>query len=254
MRTAAAVFEYHLAGYRRVWRSALVASLNRPVLFFLGMGLVLGAYVDRTGNLNVPYLHFIAPGLCAFSGLEIAVAESSFPVLTAFKWQKIYAGMAAAPVRVLDMVVGRLAYVVVVRVAVAAVAFLLVMLVFGVVGSPWALAMPLLAGLVGLAGAAPMLAFAATVDSLSPMAIVVRFGMLPIMLFSGVFFPISQIPLPFRTVAYVLPLWHGVELARAATLGVRTQWLAPVHVAVLLLWFVAGFVLAVVRFRQRLTD
>jgi lipooligosaccharide transport system permease protein len=254
MRPAAlAVLEYHLAGYRRAWRSTVVSSLTRPVLFFVGFGLALGLYVDRSGTLGMPYLVFIAPGLLAHAGMEIALSESGFPVLTHFKWQRIYAAMASAPLRVVDMVIGRLAYIAL-RVALATVAFVLVMSLFGVVGSAWVVVTPLVAALTGVAAAAPMFAFAASVDGPNPMAIVVQVGMLPMMLFSGVFFPVEQLPILVQPVAYALPLWHGVELCRAATLGIATAWPAPAHVGVLGLWLLAGFGLALVRFRKRLTD
>ena len=42
---------------------------------------------------------------------------------------------------------------------------------------------------------------------------------MPLMLFSGTFFPLSQLPGWLRAVAYVTPLWHGVALCRAFSLG-----------------------------------
>jgi lipooligosaccharide transport system permease protein len=248
---AVAVFEYHLVGYRRVWRGTVFSSFVMPVLFFLGMGLAVGSYVDRGGGLDLPYLQFIAPGLLAFAGLQVAMMESGFPVLGNFKWHKIYFGMASAPPRVGDMIAGQLAYISV-RVLVAAAAFLLVMLPFGAVGSVWAAVTPLVAVLVGLAVAAPMFAYSATVESPNAMAIMFRFGMLPMMLFSGVFFPVEQLPGLLQPLAHALPLWHGVELSRAATLGLETAWPAALHVGYLGLWFVVGFALALTRFRKRL--
>jgi hypothetical protein len=46
-----------------------------------------------------------------------------------------------------------------------------------------------------------------------------RFLIVPMFLFSGTFFPISQLPLAFELSAYVTPIWHGVELCRMLTLG-----------------------------------
>lgn len=248
---AVAVLEYHLVGYRRVWRSTVVSSLATPILFFIGMGLAVGSYVDRRGSLPVPYLHYIAPGLVAFAGLQIAVSEGGFPVLTNFKWQRIYDSMASAPLRVPDMIIGRLGYIAL-RVVVAATAFLMVMLVFGAVGSVWAVTTPAVVALVGLAAAAPMFAFAASVNSPNGMAVITRLGLLPMMLFSGVFFPVEQLPTAIRPLAYSLPLWNGVELCRATTLGIDPAWPVLAHVGVLVLWIVAGFLLARSRFRKRL--
>ena len=46
-----------------------------------------------------------------------------------------------------------------------------------------------------------------------------RFLILPMFLFSGTFFPLSQLPTWLQAVAWVSPLWHGVELCRSATTG-----------------------------------
>jgi lipooligosaccharide transport system permease protein len=248
---AVAVLEYYLTGYRRVWRGTVFSSFLMPVLFFVGMGLAVGEYVDQGGGLDVPYLEFIAPGLLAFTGAQVGMIEAGFPVLGSFKWQKIYYGMAAAPLRVGDILAGQLSYIGL-RVVVTAAAFLVVMLAFGAVGSGWAAVSPLVAVLVGLAVAAPMFAYSATVRSPNLMAIMFRFGMLPMMLFSGVFFPVAQLPDLLEPAAYALPLWHGVELCRAATLGLDTAWPVVGHAGFLGLWFVVGAGLAVARFRRRL--
>lgn len=246
-----AVLEYHLVGYRRVWRGTVFSSFLMPVLFFLGMGLAVGEYVDRGGGLDLPYQQFIGSGLLAFTGVQIAMMEASYPVMGGFKWHKTYFAMAAAPLRMGDVVAGQLGYIAL-RVVLAATAFLLVMLPFGAVGSGWAPLAPLVAVLVGLAVAAPMFAFAATVESDNLLAILFRFALLPMMLFSGVFFPVEQLPGALQPVAFALPLWHGVELCRSAVLGTGAAWPVPVHLGYLVAWAAVGFGLARARFRKRL--
>lgn len=246
-----AVFEYHLAGYRRVWRGTVFSSFVMPLLFFLGMGLAVGEYVDRGGGLDLPYRQFIGSGLIAFTGVQIAMMESSYAVMGGFKWHKTYYGMAAAPLRVGDMVAGQLGYIAL-RIVIAAGAFLAVMVPFAAVRSIWAVLTPAVAVLVGLAVAAPMFAFSATVKSDNLLAVMFRFALLPMTLFSGVFFPVEQLPELLRPAAYALPLWHGVELCRAATLGIGTAWPVPVHLGYLGLWAAGGFLLAQARFHRRL--
>src|SRR5690606_22145841 len=130
--------------------------------------------------------------------------------------------------------------------------FLGVMTVFGAVGSWWALAAPVVATLFGLAVAAPTAAFSASVETDSMLALLFRFGQLPMVLLSGVFFPVEQLPEALRPLAYVMPLWHGVELCRAATLGVAPPWPVPLHLLYLAVWLVAGWYLVRVRFTKRL--
>jgi lipooligosaccharide transport system permease protein len=246
-----AVLEYHLIGYRRVWRGSVFTSFVMPVLFFLGMGLAVGEYVDRGGGLDLPYVQFIGSGLLAFTGVQIAMVEGSYPVMGGFKWYRTYYGMAAAPLRIGDMIAGQVGYVAL-RIGLAAVAFLVVMVPFGAVGSVWAVVTPAVAVLTGLAVATPMFAYSATVDSENMLAIIFRFALLPMMLFSGVFFPVEQLPAALEPLAYALPLWHGVELCRAAAVGTGAAWPVLVHLGYLVAWIVAGFGLAVWRFHKRL--
>src|SRR5207249_9083192 len=76
MGRALAVFEYHLVAHRRHWRSTVVSSLTMPILYFAGMGLAVGALVDRKGSLDIPYVQFIGPALLAFTGLRVALNEA----------------------------------------------------------------------------------------------------------------------------------------------------------------------------------
>jgi lipooligosaccharide transport system permease protein len=136
----------------------------------------------------------------------------------------------------------------------SAAGFLIVMALFGTVHSwaAWA-ALPA-ALLLAAAAAAPVLAYSATIKSDNMFAILFRFAVIPMSLFSGVFFPIDQLPEVARWVAYASPLWHGVELCRAATLGISTAIPAIWHVAYLGLWALAGYALARRQFERKLTD
>jgi lipooligosaccharide transport system permease protein len=108
--------------------------------------------------------------------------------------------------------------------------------------------------LVGLATAAPVLAYAATITTDALFVVLFRFAIIPMTLFAGVFFPVASLPLAARMLAYVSPLWHGVELIRAATLGTATAWGGWAHVGYLVVWSGAGCALAVHRFARRLAE
>jgi lipooligosaccharide transport system permease protein len=252
-----AVLEHHLIGFRRTWRGSVFSSFVLPVLFFVSMGLTVGAYVDRTGSLGVRYVDYIAPGVLASTALQVAVGESTWPVHSAFQWSRIYHAMRASPLRVGDVLAGHLGYVLL-RVLLSAAGFLLVMAAFGTVRTPWGLAALPVAVLVGLATAAPVFAFAASISSDSMFAVLLRFAVLPMTLFAGVFFPVESLPVAARVLAYASPLWHGVELCRAATLGPATAGTDALaltgNLGYLALWAVAGFLLARRRFARRLTD
>jgi len=244
------VLEYHLVSYRRIWRSSVLSSFVLPLLTMLGFGVGVGAYVTG-GVAGVPYLDWMVPGLIASTAIQIAIGDSTWPVLAGFEWQRIYYGQAAAPLRVSDILDGHLAFVVF-RTVISCAAFLLIATAFGTMHSWWALATLPIAALVALAVAPATFAYSASIRVDSYLAILFRLGVIPMSLFSGVFFPVESLPALLRWIAYALPLWHGVDLSRAATLGVAPAWSVSGHVLYLALWAVVGWLLAYRQFTRRL--
>ncbi len=249
-----AVLEHQLTAYRRSWRGTVFSSFVLPVLFLLAMGLTVGHYVDaRSAALGMPYLEYIAPGVLASTALQVAVGESTWPVFSGFTWSRMYHSVRATPVRISEMIIGQIGYVVL-RVGVSAAGFLIVMAIFGAVHSMWAVAALPAAMLLGLATALPIFAYSATISSDNMFAILFRFAVVPMTLFAGVFFPVEMMPLVPRLLAYVSPLWHGVELARAATSGHGNPAALAGHAGYLAVWAAVGYVLARASFTRRLTD
>jgi lipooligosaccharide transport system permease protein len=250
MAPTLAVLEYHLVGYRRTWRGSALSSFVLPLLTLLGFGLGVGSYVD-SGVGGVPYLDWIVPGLIASTAVNVAIGDSSWPVLGNFEWIKIYFAQAAAPLRVADILAGHLGFILF-RVLTSSVAFLAVSALFGTLHSPSAVAALPAVLLLGLAVAAPTFAYSSTIKSDSYLSLLFRFAVIPMSLFAGVFFPVESLPAPLRALAYASPLWHGVDLCRAATLGVAPAWSVSGHVLYLAAWAVGGSLLAHARFRRRL--
>ncbi|MBA2383496.1 MAG: ABC transporter permease [Actinobacteria bacterium] len=246
-------YEHWLAQYRRVWRGTIGTSLVNPILYLTALGVGLGTLVDRTQNTpgGVPYLDFIAPGLLAAAVMQTAVIESSWPVMAAIKWSRVYHAMIATPLTERDAFVGHQLFVVT-RVLTSSAAYLAIIAAFGAVSSWYALLVVPVAVLLGASFSTPMAALAARVDEDRMFVTIFRFLVVPMFLFSGTFFPISQLPLAFELVAYVTPIWHGVELCRMLTLGDVELAAALGHVGYLLAWTVIGFELARRSYRRRL--
>jgi lipooligosaccharide transport system permease protein len=247
---ALAVLHFYLVGYRRTWRAGVFSSFLLPVLTMVGFGLGVGAYIDQ-GVGGVPYLDWIVPGLIASTALQTAIADSTWPVFGNFEWTKNYLAQSAAPLRVGDILGGHLLYVLF-RVFLSIAAFLLVTALFGALRSPWALVVPLVVALLVLAVATPSFAYSASVSSDNWLVMLFRFGVIPMTLFAGVFFPVESLPTGLRWLAYASPLWHGVDLCRAATLGVAPSWSVPGHLLYLAAWALVGALLAHRAFRRRL--
>lgn len=252
-----AVLERHLTLYRRLWRASLFSSFVLPVLFLASIGLGVGGYVGTVAG--VPYVVFIVPGVLASTVFQMALGECTYSVLGEFKWTRGAHAMFATRVSVRDMIGGWLLYIVF-RVEIAVVVFLAVVAGFGavsglvVVSSWWVVAVPLVVGLLAVSVAAPVTAFSASIDHDSYFALLFRFVMIPSTLFAGVFFPVEQLPGVVRPLAYASPLWHGVELCRAATLGGSPPWPVWGHVAYLVAFAAGGMVWAAYAFRKRLQD
>jgi lipooligosaccharide transport system permease protein len=244
------VLEYHLVHYRRTWRSSALSTFLLPLLIMVGFGLGVGGYV-RGGVDGVSYLDWMVPGVIASTAVQTAIGEATWPVLSYFEWLKTYFAQAAAPLRVADILGGHLAFILV-RVAIAVGVFLLVAAAFGTLRPPWAPAVLPIGVLTAFAVAAPVMAYSASVPTDSLLAVLMRFAVLPMSLFSGVFFPVESLPVALRAVAYALPLWHGVDLSRAATLGIPFDLGDLGQVLYLMLWCVAGWFLALHRFGKRL--
>jgi lipooligosaccharide transport system permease protein len=248
----ARAFGYWLMAYRRTWRGSVFSDLLSPVLFLAAMGFGLGTLVDG-GIDGVPYVEFIAPGVLAASAMQCAVGESTYTVMGAIKWQRQYHAMLAAPLRVTDLLTGHLAYVAM-RVTIAASVFLAVATALGAIRSWWALLALPVAVLCGLAFATPVFAFSALQENDLGFAVLFRFVVMPMFLFSGTFFPVSQLPSVIQPVAYATPLWHAVDLCRDLALGTASALPAVGHIAYLALWVVAGVLVARRTFTRRLVD
>ncbi len=242
-----------LTAYRHFWRSSLISSVLEPALFLAAMGLTLGVLVDRGRGLpgGLSYLEFLAPGLLAAAAMQVGTFESTYPVLGAIKWDKTYEAVLATPAGVADLLVGQLLYVAF-RLATSGALFLVVLVLFGGAHSPLVLLALPVAVLTGLAFAAPVTAFACRLENDSGFGVMQRLLIMPMFLFSGTFFPVSQLPAVFQKIAYATPLWHGVTLARGLALGTIDAGPALLHVGYLLLWITGGVALAVRGFRRRL--
>jgi lipooligosaccharide transport system permease protein len=237
------VYEFWLVQYRRAWRGTVITSVINPVFYLGALGVGLGSIVNKSGgqSLGIPYLDFVAPGMLAAAAMQIASGEATWPVMASFRWTRQYFAMQATPLGVRDIFVGHQLYMAS-RVAVTSAIYLVIIAAFGAVDSWLAVFTLPLVVLLGLAFTVPTAAYAATQSSEGAFVPYNRFVIVPMFLFSGTFFPVTRLPLPLEWLAYVTPLWHGVNLCRQLTLGHVNALGALGHVTYLVLFVVVGYV------------
>jgi lipooligosaccharide transport system permease protein len=246
------------AWYRRNWRATVVSSLLQPLLMLVAFGVGFGSLIDRSARAaqatgGVPYLVYLAPALLAVSAVQTAAFESSYPILSSFKWRRTYEGIVATPITPGQLAVGQLTWIAL-RLTMSGAAYLLVVTLFGAVRGPGVLAALVFAVLCGMAFSGLMVAFSAAQETEGgAFSAIFRFVVLPMTLFSGTFFPISQLPSVVQPVAWISPLWHGTELARGVALGTLRVWPAVGHVGYLTALLVVGVRLTCWQYRLRLT-
>jgi lipooligosaccharide transport system permease protein len=258
MSTAGAfrVASWHLTLYRRFWRMNLLSSLVQPMLYLLGLGVGVGSLVDRnvgSGDLlgSVSYVAFVAPGLLVTTAMALGAGESMWPVMGGLTWQRSYHGIAATSLEARDIVLGHATWMAI-RCGIAAAAVAVALAFFGETRSWGLIPGVLVAILVGLSFAMPIMAFSIGVKLDGAFAGVQRFVIIPLFLFGGAFYPLTQLPTVVQWIARVFPLWHGVVIARDFSIGDITWTGVAAHTAYIVAWIALGVVVAIRRLRGKL--
>jgi lipooligosaccharide transport system permease protein len=228
-------FRCWLLMYQRTWRASVWSSVFGPLFYLGAMGYGLGSLVDKNGTASlggVRYVVFVAPAVLAVQAMNSGMSNALYPVFGGVHWNRIYLAARATMLRPADIYRGHLLFMTM-RIAMNSACFIVFMAALGLISSPWAVLLLPAAVLLGVAFATPAAAWAVTLQRDVTMNYPIRFGAIPLMLFSGTFFPLSQLPAWARPIAYATPLWHGVALCRALSLGTVDAGSAAIHVGYL---------------------
>lgn len=248
------VFEAEARIYRHTWRGSVFSSFLNPILYMVAMGVGLGSLVDANmpgGIEGVSYLAFIAPGILVGTAMQTGATEGAWKVLGGILFAKTWEPRLASPIGIKGLLVGHLLW------STARVFF--VSLIFAVVIAAFRIA-PLFesvlavgpASLVGAAMVSATTAFTVRQKSYRGIPLFFRFIVIPMFLFSGAFFPISQLPGWLQPAAVATPMFHGVELARAIIVGQSPAIAWWVSVLYLVAWIVGFGLLGISPLRKRL--
>ncbi len=242
------VWKRNVLVWRKLMGPALLGNVIEPLLYLLALGYGLGLFIGKMEGVD--YLTFLASGFICASAMNSASFEGLYSVYTRVAVQRTWEGMLAAPLDIDDILIGELLWTAT-KSLISCTMILIVAWLLGAVPGEWAiLALPLLF-ILGLCFGA--LALVVTAVSKSYDFFMYYFTLLvtPMFLFSGVFFPLEQLPEAVRWIAMILPLTHGVELVRPLMIGepLSDVWL---HISVITAYIACGFYLSLVLFRSRL--
>ncbi|GAA1825459.1 ABC transporter permease [Nesterenkonia flava] len=212
----------------------LASSIFQPIMYILAMGLGLGVLIGDGADFSAygaqSYLMYIAPAVLASTVAMSAGIEFTFPVMEGFKWRRKYYGAQATALTPAQIASGVILGVSV-RFILHSVIFIGVLFAFGVLASPLAWLQVITASLGGLAIGLPIMAYISTLrEEKGHASLIQRFVIMPLFLFSGTFYPLSNLPGPLQVIGWISPVWHANELGRVLAFGQPTPlWLTAVH-------------------------
>ena len=243
-----AVWRRNFLVWRKLAIPSILGNLADPLIMLFGLGYGLGAVLGNMGGTS--YFAYLAAGFVASSTMYAATFESLFSAFSRMHVQKTWDAILNAPMTLEDVVAGEWAWAATKALA-AGVCMLAVIAAFGYAAWPLALAAIPVVALVGLAFAGVGLSVNALATGYDFFSYYMTLVLTPMMMLSGVFFPVEQLPAAVQAAAQALPLYHGVALARPLLLGEVPQAIL-LHVAVLLAYAIGGFYVAVLLTRRRL--
>lgn len=249
-RRAHHMVERSMVVYRRGW-VMIVSGFFEPLFYLLSIRVGAGKLVGdlEVGGRVVDYATFVAPSLLAASAMNGAVTDSTINVFHKLRYAKTYDAVLATPMTPGDIALGEIAWALL-RGVIYATVFAIVMVGMGLADSPWIVAAVPFAVLIGFAFAGVGMAATTYMRGWADFEFVFLATM-PMFLFSGSFFPLSRYPSALRAVVQLTPLYHGVELERAAA-GGHVGAGSLVHATYLLVMGTAGLVVAARRIERLL--
>jgi lipooligosaccharide transport system permease protein len=234
--------------WRKLLGSALVGHLADPLIWLVGLGFGLGSLLPSVGGMS--YMAFLGSGMLCYSVMNSASFEGLWSAFTRLKMQRTWESILHAPMTVADIVIGEWVWIAL-KATLSGVAILLVMTVLGLVASPQALWILPIVVLVGLVFGGIALVVTALARNYDVFTYYFSLVVMPMMLVSGVFFPLEQLPKIVQAIAQILPLAHATALSRGLVVGAPLE--APVlHVLVLVAYAAVSIVFAVRLVHRRL--
>ena len=234
--------------FLRSWRVEVGGIAIEPFVILICIGFGLGEYVETFSDLT--YAEFVAPGIIASYAMFHATFDSTYGAYLRMETHHIYEAMLFTPLEPKDIVVGEVLWGAS-RSGLVGASVLLVALLFGLVGSPFAILAIPCAYLIGLVFASFSMMLTATANTIGAMNNFFTLVLTPMFFFSGVFFPLDRLPDGVRIGAWALPLTPGVALVRGLVIG-DLSWMMLLWAAELMAFTAVAIWLASILMRRRL--
>ncbi len=242
-----AVVFRELTMYKRYWRSTTFSSVVEPTIYLLAFGFGFGSLVAQVAGYD--YIDFVGTGIVATAVLFSSAFPGMFSTFVKRTFQKTYDAVLAAPVDTEELVTAEALWIAL-RSGLYGAVPMLVAVVFGLQPSLGMLLVPFIGVLTGFGFAAFGIWVSGIVPSIDSFGYVISAVLTPLFLVAGTFFPVDGLPGWAQALAQLNPLFHCVELVRAAVFGLSAGDL--LHVLALAVFAAAMWLLAVRRLRTRL--
>ncbi len=216
LKRAFRVWQRNFSVYTKLYKSSIALNFVEPILYLAALGLGLGAFVREING--VPYIKFIAPGIIASSSMFAAIYECTYGTYVRMTYQKTFDAILATPVNLDDLVAGELMWGATKSLLYGTIIIIVISL-FGLVDSPSILlAIPVLF-FSGLIFAEISVIFTAIIPGIDSYNYFYTLFMTPMFLFSGIFFPLDNLPPAVSKIAFFTPLYHLVNICRGLASG-----------------------------------
>ncbi|MCF8010438.1 MAG: ABC transporter permease [Clostridiales bacterium] len=244
------VFHRNFIVFKKNWISNITFNFIEPLLYLWALGYGLGVFVEKIDGM--PYLNWLAPGLTASSAMWASSFECTYDSYMRMSYQRIYHAIIATPVNLEEVILGEMIFGTFKSLLYGSV-FMVVLFFLGLVSSPWALLVPLVLVLAGLAISEMAISWTGIVPNIDSFNFFFTLVITPMFLISGVFFPVNDLSIYIKAIAWLTPLYHSVEIIRALVLDMVKPQLFY-HVLWLLSFIILFYKIPIMLMHRRLID